>query len=87
MLSSLCEKLDLTFNPNYRQDLGKHRLSGASGRMSTDKIEPRPRRPMSDTDKMNFLRSEFFFKACAVGGYRPDLDDISSAAALAPLRI
>ena len=72
-LKKLCEKLGLTFNPDYMRDLNKYRLSGASGRTSYDRIVPRPRRPMSEAEKNGFLRSEHFVKACELAGYPTEL--------------
>jgi hypothetical protein len=69
LLKEMCEKLGLTFHPDYMLQLNQFRLSGASGRTAYDKIAPRPRRPMSDAEQSAFQKSEYFLKACELGGY------------------
>ncbi|MGH6829375.1 MAG: sulfotransferase [Rhizomicrobium sp.] len=72
-LERLCEKLGLAFNPDYQRELGRHRLSGSSGRFSTDRIAPRPRRFLSEAEKRDFLSSGDYLEACALAGYPADL--------------
>ena len=69
ILGDVCEKLGLVFRPDYMRQLNQFRLSGASGRTAYDKIAPRARRPLSSAELNAFHRSEYFFKACALGGY------------------
>lgn len=69
LLKEICEKLGLAFNPDYMQQLNQFRVSGASGRTAYDEIAPRPRRPISDTERNAFRRSDYFLKACTLVGY------------------
>jgi hypothetical protein len=69
LLQDVCEKLDLAFNPDYMRRLNQFRLSGGSGRTSYEKIAPRPRRPLTETERSTFLNSTHFTRACELGGY------------------
>jgi hypothetical protein len=68
-LKAICEKLGLTFRPDYMGQLNRFPLSGGSGRTAYDRIVPRSRRPISGAELNAFHRSEYFLKACALGGY------------------
>ena len=70
LLKETCEKLGLTFHPDYMSRLNQFRLSGASGRTAYDKIEPRSRRPLSSAEQNAFQQSAYFHKACALGRYK-----------------
>jgi hypothetical protein len=72
-LGDVCARLGLTFNPGYMRDLNRFRLSGASGRTTYDRIVPRPRRTMSDTERNAFRASAHYARACMLGGYSPEL--------------
>ena len=72
-LKELCERLGLGFNPGYMRDLGRFKLSGASGRTSYEKIAARPRRPISDAERSAFLHSAHYARACELGGYDSEL--------------
>ena len=69
LLQEVCEKLGLTFHPDYLMQLNQFRISGGSGRTTYDKIAPRPRRPMSGAERDAFQRSDNYVKACALAGY------------------
>jgi len=47
-MQELCRTLDVRYHPTYRQRFGGVNLSGDSGRSSSDRIEPRPRRAIPD---------------------------------------
>jgi hypothetical protein len=79
LLQEMCEKLGLTFHPDYLLQLNQFRISGGSGRTAYDKIAPRPRRPLNDAERHAFQRSDHFLEACTLAGYPAEAEGAFSS--------
>lgn len=67
----ICAQLDLRYAPDFIQLFGAIRLSGGSGRSSTE-IRLRPRRPLPDGLSRELEESESYAQLCARLDYSPD---------------
>jgi hypothetical protein len=72
VITELCRKLELRFNPGYQRELNRYPLSGGSGRSSFDRISSRQPRPLDEITRSAFLRSGCYRKACDLSGYSAD---------------